>query len=106
MNKSSFTVSELKDELVSELNLQGMEIKAEKIIEFMAKNGDINIEGTTIQSEESISMFSSKNTKLTLGNNSSKTKRSEIRSEGNAKMTASGGAGVKQNDDGSISFYT
>lgn len=79
---------------------------ADKIIEFLANNGNISIAQTNIYARDSVNMSSSKNTELSFGYNStSKTKNSEIHANGNAEMVARGGARVRQNEDGSISFY-
>lgn len=97
----------LKNKLVSFLNIQGAEVKAEKIIDFLASNGDIMIEGSSIYANQSISMFSQQNTTLIFGNNSvSATDKTKIEAGHGAFIQAQGGAGIKQNEDGSISFYT
>lgn len=99
--------SQLESELVSFLNIQNANIVAGKIITFLAQNGDIKIEGASICANDSISMFSSKNTKVTFGNNSSSTtKNTKIEAGNDAFIQGQGGAGIKQNEDGSISFFT
>lgn len=98
--------SQLENALTSFLNIQNANIIADKIINFLAKNGDIRIEGTRIFANDSISMFSTKNTKFTFGNNSSSTtKNTKIEAGGGAFIQGQGGAGIKQNEDGSISFF-
>ena len=98
---------QLQNRLVSFLNVQNANIIADKIITFLAQNGDIRIEGTSIYANDSISMFSSQNTKFTFGNNSSSTtKNTKIDAGKDAFIQGQGGAGIKQNEDGSISFFT
>lgn len=97
----------LKDRLVSELRIDNANIKAESIIEFLARNGDISIQGTSIYSAKAIHMQSSKNTTLSFGNNSvSATDNTRIEAGHGAQIISSGGAGIRQNEDGSISFFT
>lgn len=98
--------NELKNKLSSHLNIQNSSIVADKIIEFLAKNGDIRIEGTNIYANDSISILSSKDTKFIFGNNSSSaTKNTRIDAGHGAFIQGQGGAGMKQNEDGSISFF-
>ncbi|MDH3657043.1 MAG: hypothetical protein OEM77_02795 [Nitrosopumilus sp.] len=101
------TTDDLREDIISSLNLQGMEIKADKIIEFLAQNGNITITGTDLSANESINMFSAKNTSLSFGDDStSKTETTAVNAKGDSQIVAKGGAGWKQNKDGSISFYT
>lgn len=98
--------NELKNKLSSHLNIQNSSIVADKIIEFLAKNGDIRIEGTNIYANDSISILSSKDTKFIFGNNSSSaTKNTRIDAGHGAFIQGQGGAGIKQTEDGSISFF-
>jgi len=97
---------QLENALSSFLNIQNANIVADKIIDFLAKNGDLRIEGITIFANDSISMFSTKNTKFTFGNNSSSTtKNTKIEAGNGAFIQGQGGAGMKQDEDGSISFF-
>ncbi len=98
--------SQLQNRLASFLNIQNANVVADSIITFLAKNGDIRIEGTSIYANDSISMFSSQNTKFTFGNTSSSTtKNTRIEIGGGAFIQGQCGAGVKQNKDGSMVFY-
>lgn len=106
-NKENIKKSTLSSDLASFLNIQNANVIAKKIITFLAQNGDIKINGTKIYAENSISLFSSKNTKFTFGNNSSSTtKNSSIEAGAGAFIEGSGGAGIRQNEDGNISFFT
>lgn len=103
---SNPTREELKQAISASLNIVNADIHAEQIINILAENGSITITGTHIFANKSIDMFSSKNTELSLGNNStSETDKTKIEIKGNGRMVARGGAGWRQNDDGSISFY-
>ena len=107
LNKTNLEKSTLESDLAIFLNIQNAKIVASTIITFLAKNGDIKINGTKIYAENSISMFSSKNTKFIFGNNSSSTtKNSSIEAGTGVFIEGSGGAGIVQNEDGSISFFT
>lgn len=106
-NNPEVNRSQLENSLASFLNIQNANIAADKIITFLAKYGDIRIEGTSIYANDSILMFSTKNTKFTFGNNSSSTtKNTKIEAGNGAFIQGQGGAGIKQNEDGSISFFT
>lgn len=97
---------QLKNILASFLNIQNANIAADKIITFLAKNGDMKIKGTDIYANDLISMFSAKNTKFTFGNDSSSTtKNTKIKAGNGAFIQGQGGAGIKQNEDESISFF-
>lgn len=55
----------------------------------------------------SITMFSSKNTKFIFGNKStSETKNTKIDAGRGAFIQGQGGAGIRQNENGSINFFT
>lgn len=98
---------QLKTNLASFLDIKNANVIADKIINFLAQNGDIRIEGSSIYANDSIKMFSSQNTKFTFGNNStSETKNTKIEVGNGAFIQGQGGAGIKQNEDGSINFYT
>jgi hypothetical protein len=100
------SINSLENFLASKLLIENASIKALTIINFMAKSGDLIIRGTNIYAPKEINMFSSKNTKLVFGNNSvSATDKSKIEASYGAQIISSGGAGIKQNEDGSISFF-
>lgn len=95
----------LKTKLVSFLKIQNAGIIAEEIITFLAKNGDIEIQGSTIFAK-SIALLSDKGTRLTFGNESvSETPKTRIEAGKGAFIEATGGAGIKQNEDGTIQFF-
>jgi len=97
---------ELKQELISFLNIKNAEIVAEKIISFMAANGDIEIKESKIFAKNSILYSSSKGTKFSLEESKSETDKTKIDIGKKAKIEGQGGAQIRQNEDGSISFRT
>lgn len=106
LTQQKLTKDQLADQLSKYLNITNARIVADKIIDFAAQNGDININGTYIYANDSITMKSVSGTKFTFGNNStSKTSTSEISAGSGASIEGQGGAQVRQNPDGSISFH-
>lgn len=102
-NGANPTVDGLKGELVSYLNIQDADIKAGKIVEFLAQKGDINISGTRVYASDSITMTSSRNTKFAFGDNSSsRTDKSSIKAGHGAQIVGQGGAKIEQDKDGNI----
>ncbi len=100
------TRDQLADKLSSHLKITNAKIIADKIIDFAAKNGDIDISGTYIYANDSIHMKSANGTQFSFGNNStSKTSTTEISAGFGASIVGTGGAEVRQNSDGSISFH-
>lgn len=109
--KSAISETASKEQLIErvagQLHITNANIAANQIIEFAAQNGDITIIGTSVYATESITIHSASGTKFTFGNNSiSKTSTSKISAGYGAKIEGSGGAGIKQNPDGSISFFS
>ncbi len=103
---TSPSVEGLKKELVSSLNLTNAEVKADKLIEFLAENGNITISDTSIYAKDKIVMASSKGTSFTFGNDSiSETKNTKIEARGNSSIVGKGKAKIVQDEDGSIRFY-
>jgi hypothetical protein len=106
ITKDFFAKNELMS-AISSLHIENAELKAESIIKFLAENGNIKIIGTNVYSGKSIEMKSEKNTHFIFGNNSvSSTPNSKIEAGKDAYIKGSGGASIKQDEDGSISFYT
>lgn len=106
LSKPNLTYNELRAAIISSLNVENANVYAEKIIDILAKSGNITISGTHIFANNSINMFSSRNTELSFGEGSvSETKNTKIETTKGARIVSKGGAGIRQNDDGSISFY-
>lgn len=74
------------------------------MINILASHQDIVIKATKLYAPNSVSMFSSPNTKLIFGNGSvSTTDKTQIKTSGDAQIIATGGAGIRQ-DDGTVSI--
>ena len=88
------------------MSIDGADIKAEKLINFLARNGDISITGTTIYATDRITMASSAGTSFRFGDQStSETNNTKIDADESAFIKGQGGAKVVQNEDGSILFH-
>ena len=100
--------SSSKGEVVStlkSLHVENAEVTAENIIQFLARNGNIQIVGSTIHSDQSIEMRSSPGTSLVFGNNSkSSTPTTQINAGQGTHIKMTGGASIVQGEDGSIRF--
>jgi len=104
-NTTNPTKEGLKDALISELKIEGADIKAEKIISFLAENGDICISETKIYAKDRIEMGSARNASFSFGNDSiSRTDKTSIEAIGKAKIIGKGNTKIVQ-EDGSMSFY-
>lgn len=89
------------------MKLEGQEVKADKIISFLAEKGQIIISNSIVQSKESISMISSASSSFKFGNESvSETPSTSIKAGKNAYIEGRGGARIDQDSDGNINFYT
>lgn len=102
----SIDIDVLKRELASFLKIDGADIAAEKIINFMAINGDIEVNGSKVYAKNSILYSSGKGTKFSLEKSRSETEKTRIDVGEKAKIEGQGGAEIRQNEDGSISFFT
>ena len=89
------------------LNIENATILARHLVDFFAQHGHITITGTSIVAKDSIWMRSAPGTKFSFGaGSSSKTESTEITAGKGARIVGTGGAQIRQNADGSISFYT
>lgn len=105
-NKSNPTIEGLKETLISYIKIDSANVKADKIIQFLAENGDIIISDTHIYASKSIIMESNQNTKFDFGNNSSsKTNKSSIEAGNNCHIIGTGGARIEQDKEGNIKFF-
>ena len=102
------TVAEIGEALEAEfpsLSLDGAKVIAQTVVDFFAEMGFIAIRGSHIYAGDAVWMRSAPGTKLTFGDDSvSETDKTRIEAKGNARIEMSGGAQVRQNPDGSISF--
>ncbi|NGX56067.1 MAG: hypothetical protein K1060chlam5_00301 [Candidatus Anoxychlamydiales bacterium] len=99
------SLQDFKNELSKSLEIENAEIISDSIIEFLAKNGDINISGSKIFAKESIFLTSSSGTKFQIKDgSSSKTEHNSV-DVGKGSITGKNGAEMKQSKEG-ISFST
>lgn len=99
--------SALKQKLSTFINIQETDIKAESIINFLANSGVITIEGSRVYSGQAITMYAGKEAQVSFGNDSvSETPKTRIEAGSGARIDMQGGSGIRQNEDGSISFFT
>jgi len=106
--KGSLGQSELATKLSEEfpsLSVENAEVLAGTVVEFFAQRGDITIKDTRIYAEDSVWMRSARGTKLSLTDSSTQTSRTRI-DVTRGSIQAQGGAEVRQNPNGSISFRT
>jgi uncharacterized protein (DUF2164 family) len=95
------TFDQLKEYLASEISVEGADIKAEKIINFLAQNGSINIVNTDIHSNTGINYKSQEGTSIHIGGGiSSTTPGTGIHVGNGASIRVSGGASIQQGDGG------
>ena len=97
----------LRDHLASHLSIDGAKIVAEKLVEFLAQNGNIIITRSDVSARDQITMASFAGTVLRFGHGSSnRTETTGIEAGPGAEIRMQGGAKIVQNPDGSIGFYT
>ena len=110
LKSNTQTVAEIGEALEAEfplLSLDGAKVIAQTVVDFFAEMGFITIRGSHIYAGDAVWMRSAPGTKLTFGDDSvSETDKTRIEAKGNARIEMSGGAQVRQNPDGSISFLT
>lgn len=100
------TITQLNEDLASFLNVEGQDVKAQRVISFMATHGHLRIENSRVYSGQSIVMGSAGSSSFEFGNNStSTTPTTQIEAGPGAYITGNGNAQIRQNDDGSISFH-
>jgi hypothetical protein len=98
--------SELASEIPS-LSIENAKVIADTLVDVFAEHGDITIRGTEIHAKDSVWMRSAPGTQFSFGHGStSSTERTRIETRGNSEIRGTGGAEIRQNDDGSISFHT
>ena len=100
-----------REEVIKRLNnhllIHGVRVDSDCIVDFLATNGDIDIKGSRIFAKGGVTMKSGPNSKLTFGDGSrSSTEKSVIEAGIGASLQAQGQAGVVQDADGNIRFFT
>jgi hypothetical protein len=101
LHEKNPTRETLKKKLESELKIEGCDIFAEPIINFLAKNGDIIISGSNTFAPTAIFIASSKGTSFQLKNSTtSETTNTSIKVNGPAKISGKNGATIRQTKEG------
>lgn len=101
------TIEDYKQELTSLIQVKDVELIARKIIEFAAKNGEIEISGSKIFADETIIYKSSARGKFELREGSiSSTKLTQIRLGVDGRCMGQGNVEIVQSSDGSIKIHT
>lgn len=104
LNAHPYEPDHASADLQNHLNLLGVEITAETIIEALAENGIIKIEQSQIYANESI-LFGSVKGRASIGDGSAmSTKNTSIIIGVGASIESQGNAQIRQNPDGSITF--
>ena len=105
-NKTEAGIDDLQNELVSLIKVKNANVIAEKVISFLAENGDIMIDGSKIYSKDSIRYKSSKRAKFTIGNNTESTTQKTALFIEKGLVEGQGGAEIEQDKDGNFIFKT
>jgi len=101
----SVTTEQLRQEIQNRIDLNGVGMRAETVIDALAQNGFIQIRGSNLHGEEGIA-FGSVTGGASMGHNTTfTTARTAIKAGTGAFMDTQGNAQVRQNPDGSISFH-
>ena len=96
---------ELTSQIQNQINLHGITMQAETVINALAQNGFISIRKSHLHADNSL-IFGSVIGSASVGNNSKlTTNNTAIEAKGNASMNTKSNAQIKQNPDGSISFH-
>ena len=96
------TRKEIIHDLSNHLQIEGADVKSEKIIDFLIDNGTLCIENSKIYSNEAINYnTSTSNSRIAIKNTVSKTDCTEISVNGNtATIKMSGNAKIIQDEKG------
>lgn len=99
------TIEGLRTEIKSQLKITNAEIIVDRIVEFLAQNGDIIIKGTPVSASDSIALISKYGTHFELRDGSStKTGKTSIKVDVDGSIMGENGAKISQNKD-NISFF-
>lgn len=103
--QESVATDRVTKDIQNKINLHGITMKAETVINAMAENGFISIKRTELHAKDLI-VFGSKHGGASVGNDSKlSTDKTAIEAKGNSSMNTEGNAQVRQNPDGSITFH-
>lgn len=98
--------SQIEKQIENQIRLHGINMKASTVIDAVAQNGFITIQGSHLYASSAMA-FGSQIGGAVFGNNSTlRTDQTAITAGSDAHMTTQGAAQVRQNPDGSISFHT
>jgi hypothetical protein len=101
----SVSAQQVVGEIQNRINMTGVSMRAETVINALAQNGFLSIQQSHLYASQSI-IFGSYQGGAVVGNNSSlKTDRTAIEAGTGAFVETQGNAQVRQNPDGSISFH-
>lgn len=95
----------LQVEIQNRIDLHGVSMSAETVIDALASNGVLQIRQSSLHGNQSL-VFGSKGGTASFGDNSVlSTSRTAIQTGSGAFMNTHGNAQVRQNSDGSITFH-
>jgi len=95
---------EFKNEVQNVINLNGVSMRAETVIDALARNGFLTIQQSHLYASQSLNFGSSRGGAIVGNNSSMRTDRTAIEAGAGAFLETQGNAQVRQNPDGSISF--
>lgn len=98
--------AQFSSEIQSVIDLHGVKMSAETVIEALTRDGHIVISDSHLQAQESLVFGSVDGAAVVMGNSKLSTNRTSIELSGTASLHTAGNAQVRQNSDGSISFHT
>lgn len=106
-SRSPLSQDDILESIASIIELDNAKLIAEKIVKFLAENGDIEIRNSFIYSNMGIIYSTNQTGKLSIGSyTNSETENTKISVGQNAKINLSGGANIEQDKDGNIIFST
>ena len=95
----------LPNEVQNQINLHGLTMSAETVINALVQNGYLSIENSHLYASKAL-IFGSQQGGAVVGNSSSlRTDRTAITMGAGAFMQSQGNAQVRQNADGTITFH-
>jgi len=106
-SKSPVSENDVIDSIANLIELDNAKVIAQKIIKFLADNGEIEIRNSFIYSKTGIIYSTNQTGKLSIGSNTnSETDNTKIHVGQNAQINLSGEAKIEQDKDGNIIFKT
>jgi len=104
-SKTTDTIEEFRDEIQNFLNINGVTMQAETLIDAFAQKGILVINNSHLSSVEQITIGAGQNSQFSFGNNSTSTTDKTKIVTGQGAQIAGGNSAIVQNPDGSISFH-